>query len=70
MKMKRRPVLVVVGCVSLLLLFSQAAYTEVRVPSVIGSGMVLQRDQPVPIWGWADAGEEVTLVLRDAGPDH
>ena len=66
MKMKRRPVLVVVGCVSLLLLFSQAAYTEVRVPSVIGSGMVLQRDQPVPIWGWADAGEEVTLVLRDA----
>ena len=66
MKMKRRPVLIVVGCVSLLLLFSQAAYTEVRVPSVIGSGMVLQRDQPVPIWGWADAGEEVTLVLRDA----
>ena len=28
--------------------------------------MVLQRDRPVPIWGWADAGEEVTVVLRDA----
>ena len=60
-----RPV-AVVGCVSLLLLLSPAAYSEVTVPSVIGSGMVLQRDQPVPIWGWADAGEEVTLVLRDA----
>ena len=56
----------VVGCVSLLFLLSQAAFGEVRVPSIIGSGMVLQRDQPVPIWGWADAGEEVTLVLRDA----
>ena len=60
-----RPV-AAVGCVALLLLFSPAAYSEVKVPSVIGSGMVLQRDQPVPIWGRADAGEEVTLVLRDA----
>jgi sialate O-acetylesterase len=27
--------------------------------------MVLQRDKPVPIWGWADAGEEVTVTLAD-----
>ena len=32
----------------------------------MGSGMVLQRDQPIPIWGWADPGEEVRVVLRDA----
>ena len=65
MKMKRRPVLVVVSGVALLLLCTQAAYTEARVPSVIGSAMVLQRDRPVPIWGWADAGEEVSVVLRE-----
>jgi len=50
----------VLGCV-------QASYSEVRLPGVIGSDMVLQRDRPVPIWGWADPGEEVTLVLRDTG---
>ena len=33
---------------------------------MIGSGMVVQRDRAVPIWGWADAAEQVTLVLRDS----
>ena len=37
-------------------------------PSVIASGMVLQRDAAVPIWGWAEAGEEVSLLLRS--PDQ
>ena len=34
---------------------------EVKLPNVIGNDMVLQRDLPVPIWGWADNGEEVTV---------
>lgn len=29
-------------------------------PAILGSRMVLQRDVLCPIWGWADAGEEVT----------
>ena len=37
----------------------------VKLPSVFGSHMVLQRDQPVPVWGTADAGEEVTVTFRD-----
>nr|MDQ2732858.1 sialate O-acetylesterase [Armatimonadota bacterium] len=40
---------------------------EVKLPHVFGSHMVLQRDQPVPIWGWADAGEDVSVTLGD-GP--
>ena len=36
---------------------------EVKLPSVIGSHMVLQRDEPVPIWGWADKSEEVSLTF-------
>ena len=28
--------------------------------------MVLQRDRPLPIWGWADPGEEVTVKLDEA----
>src|SRR5262249_42742039 len=34
-----------------------------KLPSVLGDHMVLQRDRPLPIWGWADAGEQVTVEL-------
>ncbi len=37
------------------------ARADVKLPSVFGSNMVLQRDMPVPIWGWAKPGEEVTV---------
>ena len=44
-----------------LLTFSASLTADVKLPNVIGNGMVLQCDMPVPIWGWADAGEEVTV---------
>ncbi|MFO0843425.1 MAG: sialate O-acetylesterase [Gemmataceae bacterium] len=37
------------------------ARADVTLPGVLGSHMVLQRDKPVTIWGWADPGEEVTV---------
>ncbi|MFA6471545.1 MAG: sialate O-acetylesterase [Candidatus Latescibacterota bacterium] len=40
-----------------------ASFADIHLPSVIGSNMVLQRDIPVPIWGWADPGEKVRVVL-------
>ncbi len=42
------------------------AHADVKLPNVIGSNMVLQREVPLPFWGWADAGEEVTVTLGDA----
>ncbi len=36
---------------------------DVSLPKIIGSHMVLQRDVPLQIWGWAEAGEEVTVEL-------
>ena len=41
----------------------QDARAEVRMPHVFGSHMVLQRDKPIIIWGWANAGETVTVQL-------
>lgn len=41
------------------------AEANVRLPAVIGDNMVLQADSPLPIWGWADAGEEVAVTLGD-----
>ncbi|MCA9053677.1 MAG: sialate O-acetylesterase, partial [Planctomycetaceae bacterium] len=39
---------------------------EVRLPTIFSDHMVLQRDQEIPVWGWADAGEKVTVHLGDA----
>jgi len=36
---------------------------DVSLPSIIGENMVLQQGKPIPIWGWADAGEKVTVKI-------
>jgi sialate O-acetylesterase len=40
---------------------SGTAQAEVKLASIFGDSMVLQRELPVPVWGWADAGEKVTV---------
>lgn len=42
-----------------------ASADELRLAGVFGDHMVLQRDKPVRIWGWADKGE--ALTVRFAG---
>ena len=37
---------------------------SVRLPKLVGDNMVLQRDTPLRIWGWADADEQVTVSFR------
>ena len=49
----------------LLLLLSVTASADVKLPAIFGSSMVLQRDKPIAIWGWADKGEEVTVTLGE-----
>jgi len=53
---------------SLLLVVSSAPQThaDVTLPKVIGSHMVMQRDRPLPIWGWAAPDEEVTVKFDEA----
>ncbi|MDA0285673.1 MAG: sialate O-acetylesterase [Planctomycetota bacterium] len=50
---------------SLALSLASAVHADVRLPAVLNSHMVLQRDQPLPVWGWADAGEKVTVSIDD-----
>ena len=44
-----------------LLLLPSLSFAEVKVPSIIGDGMVLQRELPVPVWGSANPGESVRV---------
>ena len=38
-----------------------SAQADVKLPVIFSDRMVLQRDQKVPVWGWADEGEKVTV---------
>ncbi len=45
-------------------LLSLDAVAKVRLPRLVSDGMVLQRDVPIKVWGFADAGEQVNLSFR------
>ena len=45
-------------------LFSTIALAAVRLPNIFGDNMVLQRDKPIPIWGWANKNEKVTVQFN------
>lgn len=40
--------------------------TDVRLPKIFSDHMVLQRDQPIPVWGTANPGGEVVVTLGEA----
>ena len=46
---------------SLLIIGLSPVYAGLWLPSIFSSGMVLQSGQPVPVWGEADPGAEVTV---------
>lgn len=52
----------ILGSLGLCLAFG-CAWGDVRLPNLFGDNMVLQRDRPIPVWGWATPGEEVTVQL-------
>ncbi len=53
---------------TLLLLFTLASTAGIKLPQLFQSGMVLQRNQTIPVWGTADKGENVTVTFR--GKDY
>ncbi|KAB2640978.1 MAG: sialate O-acetylesterase [Verrucomicrobia bacterium] len=44
-------------------LATMPASADVRLPKIFTDNMMLQRDLPVHVWGWADAGEAVSVTL-------
>ena len=41
------------------ILLSQVIYAQLRLPSIISSGMVLQQNDSVTLWGWGNPGEKI-----------
>ena len=48
---------------SILVLFSATANAKITLPKCISSHAVLQRNQPLKIWGWANPNEVVTITF-------
>ena len=51
----------------LLLIVVSASFfslANITLPRIFGSNMVLQRNKPIAIWGWADPGEKITVQFN------
>lgn len=46
-----------------LLLYVFSAQAEVKLPGIFSNRMVLQREAPIPIWGWAEPKETVIITF-------
>ena len=47
------------------LLISITVNAQIQLPKLISDGMVLQRNTQLNIWGWASAGDSVTIHFQD-----
>jgi sialate O-acetylesterase len=50
-------------CAILLAATAADARADVRLSALFSDRAILQRDRPLPIWGWATPGEKVTVAL-------
>ena len=57
--MKRTSLISLVA--ALILLFATHVQAEVKLPAIVSSNMVLQRNTTIQIWGWADAKEKISI---------
>ena len=54
---------VAVGLICAVILSTQADAAELRLPAIFADHAVLQQNAPVPIWGWGEPGEEVSVSI-------
>jgi sialate O-acetylesterase len=47
----------------LALILAAPLHAKTRFAGIFGEQMVLQQEQPVPVWGWAEPGEKVTVTF-------
>ena len=52
-----------VAALVLATIITTSAHAELKLPAILSDHMVLQRNNPITIWGWADAGAPVEVSL-------
>jgi sialate O-acetylesterase len=61
--LKRAPIAVAI--LATIALCAQTAHAKVTLPAMFTDHAVLQRDMPVPVWGQAAPGKEITVTIKD-----
>ncbi|GAB4138606.1 MAG: sialate O-acetylesterase [Planctomycetaceae bacterium] len=61
--MNKSKFLKTVSAILLMVTFSTDAVADVQLPAIFSDNMVLQRNQSIPIWGWAEPAEKITVSL-------
>ena len=61
--MRYRSLVRILACFALIAGWTAVAAAAVKLPAIFGDDMVLQRGRPVPVWGWAERGEEVNVSI-------
>ena len=46
-------------------LFLNQVQADVKLPRIFSSNMVLQQGIEIPVWGWADKGERITVKFNN-----
>lgn len=64
MKLRIPVLLGLVSAASLCLIAQSTALGQVSLPKILSNHMVVQRDIPVHVWGWAPPGEGVQVTFR------
>ena len=59
--MKRKAFFILTALFHLLIL--QSMHAEIKLPAIVSSNMVLQRNTTIELWGWADPNEQITMEL-------
>ncbi|MCJ7692251.1 MAG: hypothetical protein MUO22_02395, partial [Sedimentisphaerales bacterium] len=61
------PQKVIINAVTLTVLLAvfTSAHADVKLPHVFADKMVLQRNVQIPVWGWAQPAEKITLTFNN-----
>lgn len=59
----RLPVAKIIWRCTVLITLAVPCLADVKLPRLISDGLIIQRDKPVHVWGWADEGEAVTIRI-------
>lgn len=60
--MRKKPLTIFAGSLITFLCIC-SAQAELQLSSLFANHMVMQRDMPVPVWGWAEPGEQITIAI-------
>lgn len=60
---KKKKMRTIITLLLLVLIQSYDAVAKIKLPAIVSSHMVLQRNTTVVLWGWADANDRVSLKL-------